>query len=471
MQPTDPPALWQQEAATLARLIREGALSSVAVVSACLERMEAVNGRLNAVVRRMDAEALDAARAADAARRQGAALGPLHGVPVTIKVNTDQAGHPSDGAVAAYRDVVAAEDNPVVANLRRAGAVIIGRTNTPCFSMRWFTENTLHGDTLNPWGAAITPGGSSGGAAAAVAAGIGPVAHGNDIAGSVRYPAYCCGVVGLRPGLGRVPSFNGTAKASASITSQLMAVQGPLTRTVRDARLAFEAMAQPHPSDPRSFASGALPPPRRPRHAALVPEPFGAGTHPAVQAAVRQAGAALATAGWVVEEIAPPGLGAAAALWGEIGGPDIVARLLPAVEQAGDDGIREAFRLMAEVWTPRDPATALEALTRRMALLRQWLLFLEDWPVLVLPVSTEPPFPAGYDRRDAASTAYLMQAQRPMLAVSALGLPGLSVPTGLVEGVPMGVQLVGGLQREDLLFEAGELVEAAAPMPMPPLAA
>lgn len=469
MKAAIPLAPWQQDAVTLAGLIAEGAVSSAEVVSACLERIEAINGSLNAVVRRMDAEAMAAAHAADATRRRGDRLGPLHGVPVTIKVNTDQAGHPSDGAIASYRGVVALEDNPVVANLRAAGAVIIGRTNTPCFSMRWFTENTLHGDTLNPWNAAITPGGSSGGAAVAVATGMGPIAHGNDIAGSIRYPAYCCGVVGLRPGLGRVPSFNATAKANSGITSQLMTVQGPLTRRVRDARLAFDAMALPHPSDPRSFASASLPPPHRPRHTALMPEAFGSDTHPAVQAAVRQAGRVLAEAGWVVEEIAPPGVEEAAALWGEIGGPDIVARLLPMVEQAGDDGIREAFGLMAGAWPVRDPALVLEALGRRMALLRRWQVFMEDWPVLVMPVCTEPPFPAGYDRRDAATTAHLMRAQGPLLAVSALGLPGLSVPTGLAGGLPMGVQLVGGLQREDLLFTAGEIIEAAAPMPTPVL--
>jgi hypothetical protein len=160
--------LWQLDATDLTRLIRVGQASSREAVGACLARMDAVNGKLNAVVRRMDEEALAAADAADAARARGDALGPLHGVPVTIKVNTDQKDHPTDNGVVAFRDLIAPDDAPVVANLRRAGAIIIGRTNVPAFSMRGFSENDLHGRTLNPRDREVTPGGSSGGAGAAV---------------------------------------------------------------------------------------------------------------------------------------------------------------------------------------------------------------------------------------------------------------------------------------------------------------
>src|SRR5690242_8817735 len=167
--------LWQLDATDLARLIRVGQASSREAVGACLARMDAVNGKLNAVVRRMDEEALAAADAADEARARGDALGPLHGVPVTIKVNTDQKDHPTDNGVVAFRDLNAPDDAPVVANLRTAGAVIIGRTNVPAFSMRGFSENDLHGRTLNPRDREVTPGGSSGGAGAAAATGIGPI--------------------------------------------------------------------------------------------------------------------------------------------------------------------------------------------------------------------------------------------------------------------------------------------------------
>src|SRR5205823_7624068 len=159
--------LWRLDATDLARLIRLGQASSREAVTACLARMDRVNAKVNAVVRRMDGEALAAADAADATRARGVVLGPLHGVPITVKVNTDQRGHPTDNGVVAFKDLMAPDDAPVVSNLRAAGAIIIGRTNVPAFSMRAFSENDLHGRTLNPRDRDITPGGSSGGAASA----------------------------------------------------------------------------------------------------------------------------------------------------------------------------------------------------------------------------------------------------------------------------------------------------------------
>ncbi|MGQ3074804.1 MAG: amidase family protein, partial [Ferrovibrionaceae bacterium] len=267
--------LWRLDAATLATLIRNGVVSAREATAAALARLDEVNPALNAVVRPLHAEAMAAADAADRRRATGEALPPLHGVPITIKVNIDQAGHPTDGGVVAYRDNVATQDNPVVANLRRAGGIIIGRTNTPCYSMRYDTDNALHGRTRNPWSAAHTPGGSSGGAGSAVASGIGAIAHGNDIAGSVRYPAYCNGVLGLRPTYGRIPSFNATAQGRATISASLMAVQGPLTRSVADMRLAFAAMAVPDPRDPRCVDPAPFAPPTRPLRVALMAEPEG----------------------------------------------------------------------------------------------------------------------------------------------------------------------------------------------------
>ena len=201
-------ALWSLTATEVRAGIAAGRFSAREVVQATLGRMDAVNGAINAVVARCDAEALAAADAVDRAVAQGADPGPMAGVPVTLKVNIDQKGHATTNGLRLQRDLVAAEDSPVAANLRRAGAVIVGRTNTPAFSLRWFTRNSLHGATRNPLNPGLTPGGSSGGAAAACAAGIGAVAHGTDIAGSIRYPAHACGIHGLRPSLGRVAGYN-----------------------------------------------------------------------------------------------------------------------------------------------------------------------------------------------------------------------------------------------------------------------
>ncbi|MCB1740711.1 MAG: amidase, partial [Gammaproteobacteria bacterium] len=294
MSRTVPSALWQCDAVTLAELIRTRQVSAREVVDAHLARMEAVNPRLNAIVLPLAASARAAAQEADAAIRRGERLGPLHGVPISIKVNIDQAGCPTDNGVVAYRDNIASEDSPTVRNFKRAGAIILGRTNTPAYSMRWFTANDLHGATLNPWNEAHTPGGSSGGAASSVASGMVPIGHGNDIAGSVRYPAYCCGLVGLRPTHGRVPAYNPSLGIGRPLSAQLMAVQGPLTRSTRDARVALEVMAQADVNDPKWVDAplrGA--PSARPIRVAMVEDPAGRGVQPQIAAAVRQAAAWL----------------------------------------------------------------------------------------------------------------------------------------------------------------------------------
>src|SRR5204862_8137167 len=202
---------------------------------------------------------------------RGDELGPLHGVPVTIKENVDQQGFATANGVVAFQNVIAAEDSPAVANWKRAGAIILGRTNTPAFSFRLDTVNDLRGRTYNPWSRTRTPGGSSGGAASSVAAGITPLAHGTDIAGSVRFPAYCCGLAGIRPSFGRVPSYNPSQAVERSLSSQLMSVQGPLARSVADVRLGLGAMAARDSRDP--WWTGAPldgPPPALPVRVAVV---------------------------------------------------------------------------------------------------------------------------------------------------------------------------------------------------------
>ncbi|HSE03853.1 MAG TPA: amidase [Methylomirabilota bacterium] len=461
--------LWALDAVELADMIRRREVSCREAVSAALARLDAVNPRINAVVRPLHEQALAEAAAADQVLARGGPVGPLHGVPITTKVNVDQIGCPTDNGVVAFKALVATRDNPVVANLRRAGAIVIGRTNTPAFSMRWFTDNALHGATRNPWDPARTPGGSSGGAAAATAVGIGAVGHGNDIAGSVRYPAYCCGLVGLRVSYGRIPSWNFTATTLRPVSAQLMAVQGPLTRRVRDARAAFAAMAVPDPNDPRC-ADVPLdgPPAPRPVRVALVADPAGrGGVAPTVAAAVRRAGRWLEEAGYAVEEVEPPELGAVADCWATIAMEDVIAALEPAAAQYGDAGIKEALGLWRAVHPPRDVRHVLDGLAQRDRLLRLWELFLEERPLVVTPTSNEPAFPVDLDRVDADTTRRIMRAQIMQLVVPVLGLPAISVPTGLADGVPIGVQITAGRFREDLCLEAAAGIEARAPMATP----
>jgi len=459
--------LWHLDATDLARLMRTGRASAREAVASCLARLEAVNPRINAVVRRLDAEALAAADAADAARARGEALGPLHGVPVTTKVNVDQAGHPTDNGVVAYKDAIAKQDSPVVANLKQAGAIVIGRTNAPAFSMRIMTDNALHGRTLNPRDPAATPGGSSGGAGAAIATGIGAIAHGNDIGGSVRIPAHCCGVVGLRVGFGRIPAFNPSAPGGRPIGAQLMAVQGPHTRTVRDARLALAAMARGDRRDWK-WADAPLigPPPPRPIKVALVPEVPGGATHPAQAAAVRQAGKHLAAAGYHVEEVLPPDIARAVELWHRICVTDVFGGIWPLMQQVGDADGQASMAAWLELYKPADLPTYLAALVERDGTVLRWLGFLEQWPVLVMPVLCDlPPAQAADTTRDGQ--AKVLESMRSALLAPLLGLPGLAVPVGSHGRLRTGAQIMAGRFREDLCLDAGEVIEAAEGMVQP----
>jgi amidase len=454
--------LWRRDAVALTEAIRSREVSSREATESILERIAEVNPRLNALVEVLDEEALAAADEADAAVARGDELGVLHGVPATAKVNVDFAGHATTNGVVALRDLVAEHDSPPVRNLRRAGAVLVGRSNTPAFSLRWFTSNDLHGRTLNPFDAEITPGGSSGGAGAAIATGMGAIAHGNDYGGSIRYPAYCCGVVGLRPTTGRVPAYNATALEERGITAQLMSVQGPLARTVADARVALEALARRDPRDPLQVPAPLEYADDPHRTAALFASPPAYDADTEVVEALRQAAAWLVDAGWTVEEAEPPDFEEAEELWRQLVYDDLRRSVLPAIEETGDELVRVALRLSMEGREEWDRDAFLAGLSRRIAIARAWSLFLDRHEVLLLPVSWRKPFAVDEDAQDVDRTRALLAAQSPQLATALLGLPGLSVPTGHVDGIPTGVQLVATRYREDRCLAAGEVVERAA---------
>ena len=230
--------LWRLPATEIAAAVKSKKVSATEVAKSALARLDAVNPAINAVVDHRPEDVLAQADLVDAAIARNEAMGPLAGVPVTVKANIDQEGYANTNGLKLQRDNIARDNSPVIDNLRKSGAVILGRTNCPAFSYRWFTTNLVHGDTKNPRDPGITPGGSSGGAGSAVAAGIGHIAHGTDIAGSIRYPAYACGVHGLRPTVGRVAARNASVP-EWRIAPQNSAVSGPLARTIGDLRVAL----------------------------------------------------------------------------------------------------------------------------------------------------------------------------------------------------------------------------------------
>lgn len=458
--------IWRLPATELASHIRSRKISAREAASAALARLDAVNSAINAVVDHRPDETLARADAVDAAIAKGEDPGVLAGVPITIKINVDQAGFATTNGLRLQRDLVAQSNSPVVDNLLKAGAVIVGRTNVPAFLFRWFTTNLLHGDTRNPRDPSITPGGSSGGAAAAVTAGIGHIAHGTDIAGSIRYPAYACGVHGLRPTVGRIPAFNGSSP-ERGIGPQITAVSGPIARTVGDVRLGLHAMAQRDVRDPW-WVPAPLEGPARPKRAAICLRPGGLETVKEVAAAVVDAGKRLERAGWTVEEVTDiPPFEEAADLQIKLWLADGFDALLDAAEREGDPGALTVLRGHEKTARSLDLATFSKTLTHRATLVRAWETFFETYPVIVMPACGELPFPWQEDLKDEASFRRVWRAQMPQIALPFIGMPGLTVSTGLVGRVPVGVQIVAGRYREDLCLSAGEAIEAGGVPPSP----
>ena len=453
--------LWRLTASEIAARIRAGAFSAREAALDGLARLEAVNPALNAVVDCRPDDTLAQADAVDARIARGEEPGVLAGVPVTVKVNTDQAGFATTNGVTLMRGVMAAENNPVVDNLLRAGAVILGRTNTPAFSYRWFTNNLLHGATKNPRDPALTPGGSSGGAAACVAAGIGAIGHGTDIAGSIRYPAYACGVHGLRPTPGRVAAFN-PALPERGIGPQLTAVSGPIARTIADLQLGLAAMAARDVRDPW-WTPAPLHGPAVAKRAALCLRPDGLAIVPEVAEALRAAAVCLQRAGWIVEEVtALPPLREAAEMQTRLWLGDGYDSMLEAAEREGDPGALAVLRFHAQTARSIDLPGYSRVLTRRNAICREWQVFLDHTPVVLLPVSAELPFPDNLDLQGDMAFARMWEAQMTQIALPIIGLPGLTV-----SGIAGGVQLIAGRFREDVCLLAGEAIEAGGVAPAP----
>jgi amidase len=249
----------------------------------------------------------------------------------------------------------------------------------------------------------------------------------------------------------------------------MISVQGPLARHVADLRLALQAMSPGDPRDPwwvpAPLTGPALP---RPLRVAMTVNCHGTPADPAVVAAVRQAGAWLADAGYVVEEVEPPSLAEAHELWMRVANDEARQFMWPAVQQLGDEGVRRSFGWMLDASPVLDHAAHLRALAKRATLQRRWQLFMQNFPLVLCPVSGEPPFPWGWDVQDRATMDRVMRAQESQFAVPVLGLPAVSVPTGLAGALPMGVQLIGPRFREDLVLDAAEVIESRCP-PITPI--
>jgi amidase len=461
------PELWQQGAGELAQTFRSGDASATEIVSAHLARIDAVNDDVNAIVRRIDNRALARAAEVDDARSAGTPLGPLAGVPFTIKDNIDLAGDPTTQAIAALADFVPKTNAPVVERMIEAGAIPLARTNLPDIGMRMATDSSLHGLTRNPWDPTRTAGGSSGGEAAAIATGMSPFGLGNDLGGSLRNPATCCSIASLKPTLGRVPHAVEGLFSDESMVSQLIAVEGPMARTVADVRLELGVIAGAHPRDPWSVpaAFGERPSPLR---VALVADPPGGQTDPRIAAATEEAGAWLRDAGHLVEPVAPDTYEATLDCWKtlvigdirdgleelrEISGPELMAFLEGAVESAdvgiSADDIRAAW-------------------SQRLHLIASWNQFFAEFDAVLTPTWAQLPFLHGADA-GAAGAAATVELARPVLPANVLGLPAAAVPATLIDGVPVGMMVTGPAWSDLTCLTIAADIEARNDVPPTPI--
>ena len=467
--------LWQLSAVDQAAGIREGTFTATALVESSLARVAEKNPELNAIVDPLDEQALESAEKADAKVAKGEQLGPLHGVPVTVKVNVDTEGRATTNGMEVFRDFIAPGNSPIVQNLLNAGAIIIGRTNTPEMSMRLTTENPLHGLTRNPWDLSASPGGSSGGAASAGAAGFAAINHGNDIAGSLRYPATACGLSTVKPGLGRVPAYLPSAKAERGMLAQLMSVQGVICREVKDVRLGTQVLMQHDPRDPwhvpmpfdmsgnaaPAAASGLA------GNAGGLPkvgycrEAHGYPIHEGIVANLDRAAAILEAAGYQVEEIQTPSIAEAAKAWLQNTNFEMKRTLEPVFSEHGSPLINQIFDGYYKLHGLVDAEGYLLGIAARTALVREWNLLLADYPLVLTPYLMRPGYPYDYDET-FEGVKDLFDCSIYSYGVNYIGMPAGFVPVDLVDGLPSGVQLIGQKWREDLILDAMEVIESAA---------
>jgi len=451
-------------AVQMAEQIRHRKISPVELVEAHLRKIKKLNPVLNAFVQ-VDAEgAFRQAREAEVAVRRGAKLGALHGVPVSIKISIEVAGFRCEAGTKLRQGTVASQDAPLVSRLRDAGAIILGTTNTPELMMAWETDNLLYGRTNNPWDLTRTPGGSSGGEAAAIASGMSAAGAGSDGGGSIRVPAHFSGICGLKPTPGRIPATGHFPNSVGPFA--LIGVVGPMARKVQDLKLLFEVMQGPDIGDPSAVSV----PVRWPDRDELKKVPIGYfeddGRTPVTadtRAAVRTAAEALTRAGFQVEPFRPDGLELARQLWWKFFG--IAGGMLLGPMTRGHEAELSPILKEFSSWVEAEPShtgeSLLDAWIQRDAIRMQVFAQMRDYPVLLCPVAAIPAFKHG-ERRwqiDGKTVEYL-DAWSYTEWFNLLGTPAAVVPVGQSpEGLPIGVQISARPWEEELVLSVAAELE------------
>ncbi len=438
-------------ATKLAEWIREKKVSSEEAVKACVKRIEQVNPKINAVVQLCAERALVEAKEADALLTKGKLKGALHGVPMTIKDSFDTAGVVSTGGTLGRKDYIPGKDATVVARLREAGAILLGKTNTPELTLSGATDNLVYGPTKNPHNLGYQPGGSSGGAAAIVAAGGSPFDIGSDYGGSIRWPAHACGITGIKPTTGRAPrtghivDYGGAFDAFQQV--------GPLARRVEDLALILpiisgpdyiDAAIAPVPlGDPASVSLKSL------RVAYYTTDGVQEPT-PEIQAVVKKCAGLMDGAAAKVAEARPPMLKEAGEIRDKLIRADERAHVKRLLKKAGTRQTSPLLRLDGELLTPAQFTEQVEKLD---ACRSAMLAFLEDYDIILCPVNARPAPPLG-EELTPLSASYTR-------VYNISGWPAAVVRAGTSpEGLPLGIQIVGRPWTEDVVLAVAAYIES-----------
>jgi Asp-tRNA(Asn)/Glu-tRNA(Gln) amidotransferase A subunit family amidase len=470
-------------AVEMTRQIREKKISPVDLAEAHLVKIERLNPKLNAFVHVDPERVRREARAAENALANGNAIGPLHGVPISIKSCIEVTGMCCESGSRLRKEFIATKDAPLVARLRQAGAIILGVTNTPELLMAWETDNLVHGRTNSPWDLDRTPGGSSGGEAAAIATGMSAGGVGSDGGGSIRVPAHFSGICGLKPTPGRVPATGHFPPSGGPFA--LIGVVGPMARTVADLKALFEVMQGPDDGD----ACAAPVSLRWPNEFELKKLRIGffeddgrTPVTPETRAAVQTAARALQVAGFQVDEFRPEGLEEARELWHKffvkMGGI-----LIEPMFRGREHDLSPTLRQFLE-WSAAEPEltgdSLLDAWIRRDALRAKFLKQMRKYPILLCPAAAIPAFRHGERswtidgpsrNPSETTTVEYLDAWSYTEWFNLLGNPAAVVPVShSAGGLPIGVQIVGRpWEEEQVLAVAAELEKQCGAWRIPPI--
>ncbi len=459
-QRQSPSDLWRKSISELASLISTRKVSVREVIQAHLLRIQTINPRVNAVTELLSERALAEAESYDRRHADSRIKSPLLGIPFSVKTNIDLAGSATTEGVRALINNVPAQDSPHVAFMREAGAIAIARTNMPDFGLRYHTDNDLYGATVNPWNSEVTPGGSSGGDAVAVATGMVPLGLGNDFGGSIRYPAQCCGVCGLRPSRGRIPSVTqSTSRGNISHSLMTMAVQGLLARSIGDLRIGLKAVSRSDVRDPNWMPMASFSKLKKPFRIGIIENPAGLGLDDSVLAGIRRSASIVEEMGGSIEGIDSSGLRESANLWLELIATDIRILFLNGINELASPAARKFVADLLRLNGDANLDRYVQSLARINGIAQTWALTLQKYDAIIGPVSTRNPFKVGFDVANEHSAKAILDSQILTVTINLLGLPSVAVPVGIHDGIPQSVQIVGPRFHEGVCLDLAEAIE------------